>query len=271
MSERDLDNIIEADGGAAVLDGFEVAGPTVSEVRQEKQVEKKRQAVILAGGLGTRLKPFTDVIPKPLLPVGEKAVLEIQIERLARAGFNEVILATNYKGGYIGRFLGDGENYGINLVISQEKEALGTVGPLSLLRDRLQDPFLVMNGDILTLMDFEDMYAYACGQEALFTAGIKEGVTPFSFGNIHFDGNLITGVEEKPDLVSYVLAGVYMMKPEVLDLVPDSTYFGIDDLICTMLDQGMPVAKYDIEEYWLDIGRPVDYEKAQRDARMFDE
>ena len=232
---------------------------------------QKKQAVILAGGLGTRLKPFTDVIPKPLLPVGEKAVLEIQIERLARAGFNEIILATNFKGGYIGRFLGDGSAYGVNLVVSQEKQALGTVGPLSLLRDRLKDPFLVMNGDILTLMDFDDMYAYACGQEALFTAGIKKIVTPFSFGSIHFDGNLITQVEEKPDLVSDILAGIYMMKPEVLDLVPDDTFFGIDDLIRTMLGAGMPVAKYDIEEYWLDIGRPVDYEKAQRDARIFSE
>ncbi len=231
---------------------------------------QKKQAVILAGGLGTRLKPFTDAIPKPLLPIGEKAVLEIQIERLARAGFNEVILATNFKGTYIKRFLGDGSEYGVNLVVSQESKALGTAGPLSLVRDRLQDPFLVMNGDILSLVDFNDMYAFACAQEAIFTAGVKKITMPYAFGNIHFDGDVITDIEEKPDFVSYALAGIYIMKPDVFEFIPDNTYFGIDDLLETMLTVGKPAAKYEITEYWLDIGRQDDFMRAQQDANLFD-
>jgi NDP-mannose synthase len=106
------------------------------------------KAVILAGGLGTRLKPFTEVIPKPLLPIGEKAVLEIQIEHLKQHGFNEIFLATNYKSNYIENFFGDGSRYGVKLIISREDKQLGTVGPLTLLKSELTEPFLLMNGDI---------------------------------------------------------------------------------------------------------------------------
>lgn len=223
------------------------------------------KAVILSGGLGTRLKPFTDAIPKPLLPIGEKAVLEIQIERLARSGFDEVILATNHKSGYIERFLGDGSEYGVKLTISKETKPLGTAGPLSLLRNTLNDaPFLMMNGDILTLLDFAKMYSFACENDSLFTAGVKRIVTPFQFGNITFDGDRIIDIQEKPDIISYALAGIYILKPEILSLIPDDTYFGVDELLKKLLAQGKPVTKYLIEDYWLDIGRVDDYEKAQQ-------
>ena len=232
----------------------------------ETSATQGKKAVILSGGLGTRLKPFTDAIPKPLLPVGEKAVLEIQIERLARAGFEEIYLATNYKSSYIERFFGDGSDYGVKLFVSKERQALGTAGPLSLLRAQLSDaPFLVMNGDILTLMDFAKMYDFACDRGAAFTAGVKKIVTPFAFGDIKFDGDRITSVLEKPDIVSYALAGIYVLSPAALSYIPDNTYFGIDDLLHAMLRQGDPVLKYEIEEYWLDIGRVGDFEKAQKD------
>ena len=147
-----------------------------------------KKAVILAGGLGTRLKPFTDAIPKPLLPIGEKAILEVQIERLAQCGFDEVILATNYKADYIENFIGDGSRYEIKVTISRESKRLGTVGPLKLLERQLSGtPFLVMNGDILTLLDMKKMYDFACGKDSLFVAGIKEIVMPYDFGNITFE------------------------------------------------------------------------------------
>ena len=119
------------------------------------------KAVILAGGLGTRLKPFTEIIPKPLLPIGEKSVLEIQIERLKKFGFDEIYLATNYKSDYIGNFFGDGSRYGVNLTISKEEKPLGTAGPLLLLKEQLADPFIVLNGDILSLIDFSKFYNFA--------------------------------------------------------------------------------------------------------------
>lgn len=221
------------------------------------------KAVILAGGLGSRLKPFTEVIPKPLLPIGEKSVLEIQIERLKKHGFDEIYLATNYKSEYIEQFFGDGSRYGVTLKISKEEIPLGTVGPLALLRNELTEPFLVMNGDILTLLDFKNMYEFALTKESLMTIGIKELITPFQFGNIFFDGDYVTGIQEKPDIRTNIIAGVYVMKPELIDYIPRNVKYSMDSLINDMLSKGLPITKYTIFNYWLDIGQVDDYQKAQ--------
>lgn len=221
------------------------------------------KAVILAGGLGSRLKPFTEVIPKPLLPIGEKSVLEIQIGRLKQCGFNEIFLATNYKSEYIENYFGDGSRYGVKLCFSKEIKPLGTAGPLLLLKNKLIEPFIVMNGDILSLIDFADLYNTALAQEALLTISVKKEITPFAFGNIFFEGDKVTGIQEKPDIVMYVLAGIYVMKPEIFKLFPENEYFGMDMLIKKMLARNIPVTKYDLNEYWLDIGRINDYEEAQ--------
>jgi len=221
------------------------------------------KAVILAGGLGTRLRPFTEVIPKPLLPIGEKAVLEIQIEHFKAHGFDEIFLATNYKSDYIEKFFGDGSRYGVELTISKEEKPLGTVGPLTLLRDRLDEPFVVMNGDILTSLDFTRFHAFALEKGAPLTIAIKKMITPFAFGDIFFEGDRVTGIEEKPDLVNFILAGIYVMRPSIFDHIPDNEYFGMDSLIKLLLAGDVPVVKYEMMEYWLDIGRVDDYKKAQ--------
>jgi NDP-mannose synthase len=223
------------------------------------------KAVILAGGLGTRLKPFTEVIPKPLLPVGEKSILEIQISRLKKHGFDQIYLATNYKSEYIGNYFGDGSRYGVRLVVSKEDKPLGTAGPLLLLKNELTEPFIVMNGDILSLIDFGDLFEFARNQSSLLTISIKKEITPFAFGNIFFNGDVVTDIEEKPDIIMYILAGIYVMKPEILELFPPDTYFGMDQLIKKMLNENRAVTKYDLKDYWLDIGRLNDYEKAQED------
>jgi NDP-mannose synthase len=223
-----------------------------------------RKAVILSGGLGMRLRPFTEVIPKPLLPVGEKAITEIQIERLKQFGFTDVFLATNYKSEYLENFFGNGSRYGVSLTISKEAKPLGTAGPIKLLKKKLQDaPFLVMNGDILSLADFGEIYDCAAKNDGLLTVGIKKIITPYEFGNIWFDGDRVTRIDEKPDIITYALAGIYIMKPEIMDLIPDNEYFGMDLLIKRMLELEKPIYKYEITEYWLDIGRAGDYEKAQ--------
>lgn len=185
------------------------------------------KAVILSGGLGTRLKPFTEVIPKPLLPIGEKAILEVQIERLKSHGFDTVFLATNYKSEYIESFFGDGSRYGVELTISKEDKPLGTAGPISLIRDQLTEPFLVMNGDILTLLDFRAFYEYAIVKSAPLTIGIKKEILPFAFGNIHFDGDYVTDIQEKPNLELYILAGIYIMTPEIFKYIPQNEYYGM--------------------------------------------
>ena len=221
------------------------------------------KAVILAGGLGTRLKPFTEVIPKPLLPIGEKSVLEIQIEGLKKYGFDEIYLATNYKSEYIENFFGDGSRYGVKLVISKEKKPLGTAGPITLLREQLTDPFILMNGDILSLINYKEFYEFSLKQNSLLTLAIKKEITPFAFGNIFFEGDKVTGIQEKPDIVMYILAGIYVLKPEIFKYFPDKEYFGMDTLIKNLLSIGEIITKYDLKEYWLDIGRINDYEKAQ--------
>jgi len=228
-----------------------------------------KRAIILSGGLGTRLKPFTAAIPKPLMPIGEKAVLEIQIERLVQYGFREIILATNYKSQYIENFFGDGSRYGIKLTISKEEKPLGTVGPIKLLEDVLDEPFLVMNGDILSLVDFDEMYQFALKQLTDLTVGIKKMIMPFAFGNIFFDGDRVTKIEEKPDIVTYALAGIYIMKPSILTKIPADEYYGMDTLMQSMLVDNEQIAKYEINEYWLDIGNIHDFEKAQAEYHKF--
>ncbi|NTV05235.1 MAG: NTP transferase domain-containing protein [Chlorobiaceae bacterium] len=223
------------------------------------------KAVILAGGLGVRLKPFTQVIPKPLLPIGEKSLLEIQIERLKGFGFSEIFLATNYMSDYIERFFGDGMEFGVKLTVSREDKPLGTAGPLFLLKERLDAPFVVMNGDILSLVDFGKLYDFALAQDSLLTLSIKKEITPFDFGNIFFQGDLVTGIEEKPDIVMNILAGIYVMKPDIFRYFPENEFFGMDMLIKRMLDEGQPISKYELLDYWLDIGRIDDYYTAQKE------
>ncbi len=225
------------------------------------------KAVILAGGLGNRLRPFTEIIPKPLLPIGEKAVLEIQIENLKKYGFNEVYLATNYKSEYIEKFFGDGSKYGVQLKISKELKPLGTAGPVKLLKEELNEPFIVMNGDIISLINYKELYDLAFSQQSLLTICIKEIVTPFAFGNIFYEGDFVTGIEEKPDIRNKILAGIYVFKPEIFELIPDDEYFGMDQLIKKMLQLNLPITKYEIKDYWLDIGRFDDFEKVQKEYK----
>ncbi len=222
-----------------------------------------RQAVILAGGLGSRLKPFTEVIPKPLLPIGEKAILEIQVEHLKKYGFDQVFLATNYMADYLENFLGDGSRYGVRIEVSRETKPLGTAGPLKLIEPKIDDTFLVMNGDILSLMNFSKFFDFAREKGSVLTVAVKKIVTPYAFGNIHFEGDFVTRIEEKPNIVTYALAGMYVMQPEIFSLIPEGEYFGMDKLIQTLLDRGMSIAKYEMDEYWLDIGRIDDYQQAK--------
>jgi NDP-mannose synthase len=225
------------------------------------------KAVILAGGLGTRLRPFTEVIPKPLLPIGGKSIIQIQIERLKDCGFKEIFICTNYKSNYIEDFIGDGSRYGVKIVVSKEKKRLGTAGPLTLLKKYLDEPFIVMNGDILSSINFENLYKFAIDRDSDICLAIKKEVTPYEFGNILFSGDNVIEMQEKPDIVKYILAGIYVIKPKILDLIPNDKYFGMDHLINKLITNEMKVLKYEISEYWLDIGRYDDYEKAEVDFK----
>ncbi|MDE2060233.1 MAG: NTP transferase domain-containing protein [candidate division NC10 bacterium] len=228
------------------------------------------KAVILAGGLGTRLRPFTEVIPKPLLPLGEESLMEIQIHALRNHGLDEIFIATNYMSDYVEAFLGNGSKHGVTLHFSREKKPLGTCGPLTLLRKELTEPFIVMNGDILTKLNFQKFYDFGVRANSLLTVATKTIFTPFSFGNVTADDNdHIVDVEEKPNLRMEIIAGVYCMKPEIFSWIPDNEYFGMDTLIKKLLSAHQHVSRYVIHEYWLDIGQVEDYTKAQQDYRTY--
>lgn len=221
------------------------------------------QAVILVGGLGTRLRPFTKVIPKPLLPIGEKSVLQIQISRLKEYGFKDIFLATGYKSEYIKSFFGDGSVLGVNLTISKEEKPLGTCGPLTLLKEKLKSPFIVINGDILTTIDFGKLYKYALDVKSDLVVVTKKIRTPFDFGNVKTKGNFIIDVKEKPIYEIEIIAGIYVLKTGIFKYIPVNEYYGMDQLIKNLLKDNLPVARYLMQEYWLDIGRVGDYKMAQ--------
>jgi len=221
--------------------------------------------VILAGGLGMRLRPLTNIIPKPLLPIGESTVLEIQILSLRKYGVEKVIIAANYMSEYLTGVIGSGTKYGVRVVVSEEKEPLGTCGPLTLVTDHLTEPFFMMNGDILTDLNFGKLGDFALAKQAWLTVVTKEIAIPFRFGRVMAQGDFITEIEEKPNYLQEVLAGIYVMQPEILRLIPSSTYFGVDSLIKDMLAKHHPVCKYLMHDYWIDIGQLSDYEQAKQD------
>jgi NDP-sugar pyrophosphorylase family protein len=224
------------------------------------------KAVILAGGKGTRLKPYTSVIPKPLVPVGEKAILEILITRLQREGVEEVYICLNHFAEIIMAFFGDGSRFGLKINYSLEDEPLGTVGPVKLITG-LPDHFLVMNGDLLTDLPFRDLYNYHLNGNSLLTVSTYTRRTKIDFGVIDIDPvtKFATGFREKPEFVFEVSMGVYVMNKLVLELVPPSAHFGFDDLMLALLEKKQPAKTFPYTGYWLDIGRPDDYEKANED------
>lgn len=226
------------------------------------------KVVILAGGLGSRLKPFTDIIPKPLIPIsGERSVLEIQISNLKKHGFTDIIIATSYKSNLIESYLGNGERYGVDLTFSKEKKPLGTCGPVTLLKDQLLEPFILMNGDILTNLNFKHFYDVAVQNNSIITVVTKEIIAPFSFGNVQIKDNLIEHIEEKPTLKLNIVAGIYFLRPRIFDYIPENKYYGIDHLIKTFLENNISVASYLTSEYWVDIGRLDDLNEAREKFR----
>jgi len=224
------------------------------------------KAVILAGGKGTRLKPYTTVIPKPLVPVGERAILEILISRLKKQGVDEIFICLNHFAEIIMAFFGDGSRFGLKIHYSLENEPLGTVAPIKLIRD-LPEQFLVMNGDLLTDLNFSNLFTYHLQRQSMLTVSTFTRKTKIDFGVIDVDPlkSVATGFREKPEYTFEVSMGVYVMNRSVLEYVPLGQPFGFDNLMLTLLGSNQAVNIFHYDGYWLDIGRPDDYEKANDD------
>lgn len=223
-------------------------------------------AVVMAGGYGTRLRPLTDHTPKPMLPVGDRPLLEHTIERLRRAGIRRVHVTTHYRADAITSHFGDGAAFGVELRYVAEDRPLGTAGSLRCLRD-LDGPVLVLNGDVLTGVPFHDMLAFHREHGAVATVGVREYDMQVPYGVVECDGVRVRGVHEKPTRRFLVNAGVYLMEPSVHAYIPPDVALDMPDLIQRLVDAGHPVVVFPIVEYWLDIGRPADYERAQADIK----
>lgn len=222
------------------------------------------RAVILAGGRGTRLAPYTTVLPKPLMPVGDMPILELLIRRLEAAGVRRVTVAVGHLASLIRAYFGDGSQWGVELDYSVEQQPLGTAGPLGLVQG-LDETFLVMNGDLLTDLDFTRMVDAHAHSGAAATVGTFSRDTKIELGVIDAADGLVIGYTEKPTFHFLVSMGVYVFEPSVLDLVPVAARMDLPDLIQALLAGGQRVASYAHAGYWLDIGRPDDYELAQQD------
>jgi len=225
------------------------------------------KTVILAGGLGTRLKPLTQVIPKPLLPVGERSILEITVERLKSCTCRDIIMATNYKSHLFESYFGDGSRWGIKISYSKETMPLGTAGPLKLLKNEFKEPFLVINGDILTNLDFRKLKEYHMDNSADLTLVAKELKTPLHYGVVKSRGKSVLGLEEKPVIESEINAGIYFLSPSVIKFIPENKLYNMTDLIRRLIKERRKVVKYVLKDYWLDIGQIEDYRKAQTDIK----
>jgi len=232
-----------------------------------KYNQKKLHAVILAGGKGTRLAPYTTTLPKPLVPVGEKPILEIILKQLSDHNVKNIVMAVNHMAQLIQAFFGDGGRYGVDINYSLEDKPLGTVAPLKLI-DGLPDNFFVMNGDVLTDIDYKDLFEEHILSGALLTVATYKRISHIDYGVIEIDEETknIKGFHEKPNKEFDVSMGVYVFNKNVLDLVPYNKSYGFDDLVLKLLELKKDINTFEHKGYWLDIGRPEDYVKANDDV-----
>ncbi|MFA6411592.1 MAG: aminotransferase class I/II-fold pyridoxal phosphate-dependent enzyme [Syntrophales bacterium] len=223
--------------------------------------------VIMAGGKGIRMLPFTEHVPKPLLPVGNKPIIEVVIDKLINEGFKHFIITLGYKGDMIKAILGDGRDRGISISYTTEDKPLGTIGSLTLIEEIPQDPFLVINGDVLTDQNLREILNHHGRTQALVTVAITRYGEHSRFGHIQRDGEILNEIEEKPLVYYEIGAGIYVMAPEVIKIIPKDCFFDFPDLI-NKIEEHDRINCFEINGFWKDIGRPQDYEEVNSDMGL---
>ena len=219
------------------------------------------QAVVMAGGLGSRLRPLTNDIPKPMLPIGSKPLIATIIEQLRNAGINQVNLATHFKHEIISEHFGNGSNFGVDINYVNEDKPLGTAGALGLLGEP-DKPILVINGDVLTQVDFKSMIDFHEEHNAQMTIGVRQHDLQVPYGVVETDSIFVTGISEKPIVRNLINAGIYLLNPEICNYVPSGQHYDMPDLITRLISDNKRVVTFPVREYWLDIGRIEDYQQA---------
>jgi dTDP-glucose pyrophosphorylase/CBS domain-containing protein len=224
------------------------------------------RAVIMAGGFGTRLRPLTHELPKPMLPVGDRPLLQRTIEDLRKAGIRHIDITTHFEADKIRDHVGDGSPYDAVIHYNHEDEPLGTAGALRVLRIDSTDPLLVINGDILTTVNYAAMLEYHRENEAEMTVAVRNYSMTVPYGVVDCAGPAVLAIREKPKFDLFVNAGLYLVEPRVCKIIPADCRFDMTELISLMIEQGRRVVSFPIHEYWLDIGQIEDYERAQQDV-----
>lgn len=258
MQKHDLQHIpvVNEEG---VLVSLALHGKLLPRERYENQV------ILMVGGMGSRLGDLTKEIPKPLLKIGEKPILEIIMDSFLAQGFYKFSFAVNYKAEIIEHYFGNGSRWGAEINYLREQEKLGTCGALSLLKEKPDKPFLVMNGDLITKINFKKLLEYHQAQNSLATMAVREYEVQIPFGVARLQGERILELIEKPTEHFFVNAGIYALSPDCLDLIPKSTQFDMTTLFQTLITHNKVVCNYPIKDYWLDIGRADDFQKAHAD------
>lgn len=221
------------------------------------------KAVILAGGKGRRLLPFTTNFPKPLMPIGDKPILAIVMEKLKKSGVENVIITTGHLEDLIRLFFTDGSKFGVNITYSKEEEPLGTAGPLNLIRDQLNETFIMMNGDVLSDLDLNKLISFHKERNSIATVVLTKRTVHIDFGVVDInEQSHFSEWKEKPTIEYLVSTGIYLFEPEALESLPKEGFFNLPDFVENLHKDGKTVNCYVHDGYWLDIGRPEDYEKA---------
>jgi len=259
LNEHDINQLPVVDEQGTVVDLL-LRRDIVSEANLEMS------AVIMAGGYGKRLLPLTEQVPKPMLPVGDRPLLERIIEQLRRSGIRDVNLTTHYLPDSIERHFGDGESFGVKLNYIKEDNPLGTAGGVRHMRSA-SGPFLVMNGDILTGLPFQAMLEFHKQHGAQITVGVRRYEVKVPYGVIESDELDVRAIKEKPSLTFFINAGIYLLEPSVCDWIPEGRRYDMTDLIEKLVSEKQRVISFPIMEYWLDVGQHADYKQAQEDIR----
>lgn len=230
-----------------------------------KPKSKTNKVILMVGGLGTRLRPLTESTPKPMLKVGNKPILQTIVEKFAEYGYTDIMMCVNYKSYIIQDYFGDGKKFGVNIEYILEEQRMGTAGALSLLKEKPKEPFFVMNGDLLTNVNFEHLHDYHVANNSMGTMCVREYDLQVPYGVVNIDGSHILSIEEKPTHKFFVSAGIYMLSPNVLKYIPENEFYDMPTLFDKLISKKQNAISFPLREYWLDIGRIEEYKKANEE------
>jgi len=225
------------------------------------------QSIILAGGRGSRLDPYTRILPKPLFPIGDKPIAEILVHQLQLAGFNEIIMCLGYLADFIKLYFQEGSYFGLTIRYSVETEPLGTAGPLRMVND-LEENFLVVNGDELTTLDFRALYEHHLAMKADMTVAVQKKSVSSSFGVLEIKDGQVTAYSEKPTINYWASMGIYVINKRILSLIPENKRFDMPDLVQRLLLEHAQVVSFESQDLWFDIGTMSDLEKAKEEFKQ---